>query len=72
MLHLSAKWAEVLARQPETGMGYQVATVRLHDGRAFVGAVIVGGIVTSVRGHREIPFAEADIAEIIVNSRSSG
>jgi len=72
MLHLSAKWAEVLARQPETGMGYQMATVKLQDGRAFAGVVIVGGIVTSVRGHRGIPFAESDIAEIIVGTRSSG
>ncbi len=31
--------------------------------------VIVGGVVTSVRDDRDIPFAEDDIATIIVTGR---
>jgi len=69
MFTLSTKWAELLGSQPETGMGYQVATVTTHDGRIFPGVVIVGGVVTSVRDDRDIPFAEDDIATIIVTGR---
>jgi len=50
-------------------MGYQVATVTTHDGRIFHGVVIVGGVVTSVGDDRDIPFAEDDIATIIVTGR---
>jgi hypothetical protein len=50
-------------------MGYQVATVTTHDGRIFEGVVIVGGVVARVRDDRDIPFAEDDIATIVVTGR---
>jgi len=67
MLALSDRWAPVLLAQPETGMGYQVATVVLQDGQAFEQVEIVGGIIAKVRGSTEIPFAQAEIDKIVVD-----
>jgi hypothetical protein len=67
MLALSKKWAPILTSQPETGMGYQVASVMLADGRRYNGVTIVGGYITSVKGSADIPFAENEIREILVN-----
>jgi hypothetical protein len=67
MLTLSNKWAPILLSQPETGMGYQVATVTLRDGREFAPVTIVGGIVTSVGKSTSIPFSEAEIDRIVVD-----
>jgi hypothetical protein len=69
MLTLDKKWAEVLISQPETGMGYQVATVHLSDGRQFSRVMIVGGKITSIDGDQNIPFLEKDIDNIIVTGR---
>jgi hypothetical protein len=66
MLKLSDKWAAVLARQRETGMGYQVGTVLLKDGRKFEGVVVVGGIISRVAGAESIPFVDDDIESILV------
>ena len=65
-LELSDKWAPVLIRQPETGMGYQVTTIILKDGRRFSNVTIAGGAVTCVNGYSDIPFREDDIADIVV------
>ena len=66
MLELSEKWAPVLLAQPETGMGYQIASVSLLDGRRFDRVTIVGGTITDVNGVKEIPFREDEIADITV------
>ena len=66
MLRLSGKWAPFFNSQPETGMGYVIATVRLRDGREFERVCVVEEFVTSVDGKSEIPFADDDIAEFIV------
>jgi len=71
MLRLSDKWATVLASQRETGMGYQVVTVRLKDGRQFVGVTVVGGIISRVAGAESVPFAEEDIDGIEVTHQVS-
>ena len=65
-LQLSNKWAPVLIGQPETGMGYQITTVMLRDGRRFPNVTIAGGIVTEVAGHKDIPFRDDEIADIVV------
>jgi hypothetical protein len=64
----------MLVSQPETGMGYQIATVHLSDGRHYDRAIIVGGYITQVGEETEIPFAESDIARIVVDrfARFSG
>jgi hypothetical protein len=65
-LALSDKWAPVLLKQPETGMGYQVAAIFLKDGRRFDRVTIVGGYVTKVGESIDIPFQEEEIEKIIV------
>ena len=49
-------------------MSYQVATIRLKDGRVYERAVIVGGEITSIAGDPQIPFTEPEIAELIVTN----
>jgi hypothetical protein len=65
-IQLSKKWAPILLAQGETGMGYQVVSVILQDGRKFDQVVIVSEYITKVRGYKDIPFQESDIIEIKV------
>lgn len=60
------KWGATLTSLPETGMGYQIATVKLSDGRQFRQALIVEGQLTKIRGIEGIPFSEDEIADIVV------
>jgi hypothetical protein len=66
MLQLSDKWGPLLARQPETGMGYQIGTVVLRDGRRFNDVLIQEGLITRIKGLTVIPFTESEIIDIIV------
>lgn len=66
MLKLGARWAEYLADEAETGMGYQVVSIYLKDGRSFDRVALVGGIISNVSGSQEIPFSEEEIARIVV------
>ncbi|HET6886500.1 MAG TPA: hypothetical protein VFH87_01125 [Candidatus Udaeobacter sp.] len=66
MLPLSGKWASKLAAEPETGMGYQIASIVLKDGKRFDRVVVVDGNLTRVRGVEGIPFSEDQIEQIIV------
>jgi len=66
MITLSTKWASELASKPETGMGYQVVSVILQDGKRFDQVVIVEGRITEIRGLRDIPFTEEQIAQLIL------
>jgi len=62
MLKLTEKrFADYFRQQGETGMGYWIATVFLKDGRLFPQTVIVGGVVSQVRNHANIPFSQEDI-----------
>lgn len=67
MLALSNKWAAILVSQPETGMGYQIVSVFLTDGRRFDHVTIVGGFITKIGESAEIPFEESEIERIVVN-----
>ncbi len=64
---LSAKWSEKANALPETGMGYTVVSVVLHDGRTFRQVVIDSGFVARVRGLPDVPFTERDIADFEAN-----
>ena len=66
MLQLSDKWAAALLGERETGMGYQVVTIQLKDGRRFAGVTVTGGTIASIDGYDDIPFSEGDIAAIAV------
>jgi hypothetical protein len=69
MLRLSDKWGPILVAQPETGMGYQVASIILNDGSRYDQALIEAGYVTRIRGLQDIPFSEEQIADIIVTHK---
>ena len=66
MLQLSDRWGPRLVNQPETGMGYQIATIILRDGRRFHKALIVEGLITEIKNVEGIPFTEAEIEDIVV------
>lgn len=51
----------------ETGIGYQIVSLALKDGRHFDQVVVSEGCIIQVRGHRGIPFSVEDIASISVN-----
>jgi hypothetical protein len=67
MVTLSDRWARELVDEPETRMGSQIATVTLKDGRRFPKTAIVDGIIVEIDRKRGIPFAESDIASIVVD-----
>jgi hypothetical protein len=66
MIKLSAKWAKELVSKPETGMGYQVVSIVLKDGKKYDQVVIVEGQITKIRGLKDIPFNEDEISKIII------
>jgi hypothetical protein len=67
MITLSAKWASELASKPKTGMGYQVVSIILKDDKKYDQVVIIQGqLIAEIRGMKDIPFVEDDIAQIIV------
>jgi hypothetical protein len=66
MLRLSNKWGPLLTSQAETGMGYQIASIVLKDGRKYDQAVIAGGVISKMRNEEDIPFREDDIEQIRV------
>ena len=53
-------------------MGYQIATVFLQDGRRFEQVLIDGNVITKIKGLPQIPFAEAEIADIVVTHDKRG
>ncbi len=72
MLELSSKWAPTLIGQPETGMGYQIATIELLDGTQYEQVLIIGGVISRIKGFSEIPFREDQIARIVVTHDKNG
>lgn len=62
-------WADYLRRQEPTGLGYQVVSVKLKDGRTFGQVIVSEGCVIQVRGHREVPFQPDEVASVQVNHR---
>lgn len=63
---LGERWAAVLLKEPETGMGYQVATITLHDGRWFDDVTIVDGAATGLPPQVAEWLTDSDIASITV------
>jgi hypothetical protein len=70
MLLLGKKWVGTLSREHETGMGYQVVTIFLRDGRRYEGVVVVDGTISKVAGSTLLPFVEEDIERIAVTHDS--
>ena len=61
--------AENLKKANETGIGYQVVSVELIDGRQFELVLASEGCIIEVRGHKEIPFGPNDVASVRVNHK---
>ena len=67
-LHPIPKACLALLRQNyETGIGYQIVSVELKDGRSFDQVVVSEGCIIDVRGYSEIPFSVDEVASISVN-----
>lgn len=62
-------FADLLTRAGETGMGYQVVSVQLRDGRTFDQVVASECCIIEVRGYTEIPFAADDVVAVNVNHK---
>ena len=60
---------EQLKKSPETGIGYQVASVKLNDGRIFDQVIASEGCIIEVRGYSEIPFKPEDVQSVTVNHK---
>ena len=63
-VNLPAHWIAHLRALPESGMGYQRVTVRLHDGRTFKDALVLNAEQLEVKDVVELKPNE--IAEITV------
>lgn len=61
--------AEHLKGVEETGIGYQVVSVQLKDGRIFEQVAISEGCIIEVRGYKEIPFSADDVVSASVNHK---
>ena len=59
-----------MVKKPETGMGYQVVSVTLRDGREIEDvAIIQSSIIGEVRGHQDVPFESDDITNLELTHR---
>jgi hypothetical protein len=59
-----------LKRQRETGLGYQLVSVQLKDGRHFEQAVASEGCIIAVRGFSDVPFAPEEVEHVAVSHES--
>ena len=53
-----------LKQAKETGIGYQVVSVELKDGRTFDQVVTSEGCIIEVRGYKEIPFTPDEVVSV--------
>jgi hypothetical protein len=53
-----------LKRNLETGIGYQVVSVTLKDGRYFDQAVVSEGCIIEVRGYEDVSFASDEVPTV--------
>jgi hypothetical protein len=58
-----------LKQAGETGVGYQIVSVALKDGKCFDQVVVSEGCIIEVRGYDEIPFGVDDIMSVCVNHK---
>jgi hypothetical protein len=67
LVPIPSEFVDDLKQAEETGIGYQVVSVELKDGRSFDQVVTSECCIIAVRGYKEIPFATDDVASISVN-----
>jgi hypothetical protein len=69
LIPIPRELADHLKHQGETGMGYQVVSVTLKDGKHFDQVVASEGFIIQVRGHKDVPFSSDDVALVDVNHK---
>ena len=69
LVPIPSRFLDHLKRSGETGIGYQVVSVELKDGRTFDQVAASEGCIVEVRGYREIPFATNDVASVTLNHK---
>jgi hypothetical protein len=69
LVQIPGRFVDPLKQAKETGIGYQVVSVELKDGRSFDQVVTSEGCFIEVRGYREIPFSSEDVASVRVNHK---
>jgi hypothetical protein len=67
LVQIPSRFVDHLKQNDETGIGYQVVSVELKDGRSFDQVATSEGCIIEVRGYNEIPFAAEDVASVSVN-----
>lgn len=70
LVPIPSGFVEHLKRAGETGIGYQVVSVELRDGRKFDQVVTSEAHVIEVRGFEEIPFRPDEVASVSVNHKN--
>jgi hypothetical protein len=69
LVPIPSGFVDHLKRAGETGIGYQVVSVELRDGRSFDQVVTSEGCIIEVRGFKEIPFTPDEVASVSVNHK---
>ena len=70
--YLSEKLTQELRNQSETGMGFQICTVILKDGRSFERVLILDASeIATADGETDLPFQANQIQSIVVTHDKS-
>ena|ERR1700730_18587984 len=69
LIPIPSESIDQLKREKETGIGYQVVSVKLKDGRCFEQVVASEGCIIQVRGHKDVPFAPDEVESVRVNHK---
>jgi len=69
LVPIPSRFVDRLKLDTETGIGYQVVSVELKDGRSFDQVSASEGCIIEVRGYNEIPFGPDDMASVRVNHK---
>ena len=69
LVQIPAGFVDPLKRDAETGIGYQVVSVELKDGRSFDQVSASEGCIIEVLGYKEIPFASDNTASVRVTHK---
>ena len=67
LVPIPSRCVDHLKQAEETGIGYQIVSVKLKDGRSFDQVTTSKGCIIEVRGYKEIPFASDDVASVKIN-----
>jgi hypothetical protein len=66
LVQIPSRFVDHPKQNDETGIGYQVVSVELKDGRSFDQVATSEGCIIELRGYKEIPFAAEDVASVSV------